>query len=210
MSLLCLEVRDLRVLRGERVVLKKINLQVAAGQYLELRGANGSGKTSLLRAIAGLLPVEAGEIVWCAEPLSADRTRFRGDSLYLGHDAPLKADFSARENLHFWIGLRRALRAGEIESALQAVGLPTAAQLRPCRQLSAGQKRRVALAALLLAQVRVWILDEPTTQLDHDGQQLVARLIADHLQSGGLALAAMHAPLTPAPAARIELQLAAA
>ncbi len=210
MPVVCLEVRDLRVQRGERTVLKKVSLHLAAGQYLELRGANGSGKTSLLRAIAGLLPVESGEVLWCESSLSEDRSIFRRESLYLGHDAPLKADFSARENLHYWIGLRRALAAEEIAAALLAVGLPVAAQQRPTRQLSAGQRRRVALAALLLARVQLWILDEPTTQLDSDGQQLVARLIAEHLQTGGLALAAMHAPLTPAPATRLELQLAAA
>ena len=206
----CLEVRNLRVLRGERTVLKKIDLRLGAGHYLELRGANGSGKTSLLRAVAGLLPIEAGEISWRGQSLAADRTEFRGESLYLGHDAPLKGDFSAVENLHFWIGLRRPLARAEIESALLQVGLPSTAQQRPSRQLSAGQRRRVSLAALLLARVRLWLLDEPTTQLDADGQALFAALVADHLRSGGIALAAMHAPLTPAPADKQELVLAAA
>ena len=123
-----LEVRDLRVLRGERAVLKKINLRLGVGQYLELRGANGSGKTTLLRALAGLLPIESGGVVWGGAPLATDRSAFRSESLYLGHDAPLKADFSAVENLHYWIGLRRPLQRHEIEAALSKVGLPVAAQ----------------------------------------------------------------------------------
>jgi heme exporter protein A len=205
-----LEVRELRVLRGERAVLKKINLRLGAGQYLELRGANGSGKTSLLRAVAGLLPIDAGGVFWRSAPLATDRSAFRSESLYLGHDAPLKADFSAIENLHYWIGLRRPLQRQEIEAALAKVGLPATAQLRPTRQLSAGQRRRVSLAALLLARVRLWLLDEPTTQLDSDGQAMFAGLVEEHLRGGGIAVAAMHAPLAPAPAAKQELVLAAA
>lgn len=205
-----LEARDLRVLRGDRTVIKRISFQIASGDYLELRGANGAGKTSLLRAVAGLLPLDAGEICWLGKRVNLDRESFRRDSIYLGHDAPLKGDFTALENLFYWLGLRRPQQRNRIVAALQEVGLRAEAMQRPCRQLSAGQRRRVSLAALLLAEARLWLLDEPTTQLDSDGQGLVARLIGAHLERGGSAFVSMHTPLIPAPESRQVLQLAPA
>lgn len=205
-----LEVRDLRVSRGERTVIKRVSFQVAAGSYLELRGTNGAGKTSLLRAVAGLLPIESGDVLWMGNELRVDRDTFRRDSLYLGHDAPLKGDFTAPENLYFWLGLRAPQNYEAIATALKESGLHGEALERPCRQLSAGQRRRVSLAALRLVKAKLWLLDEPTTQLDTDGQRMFSVLIEEHLASGGAAIVSMHAPLSPAPKSTSILQLAAA
>jgi heme exporter protein A len=205
-----LEVCSLRLSRGDRDVLRDVNLRLHAGQYLEIRGANGAGKTSLLRAIAGLLPIESGSIWWCGQNAAHDRDILRRAMMYLGHDPPLKGDFSAIENLRFWIGLRRHCSASDIVTALRDTGLPANALERPVRTLSAGQRRRVALAGLSLARVSLWLLDEPTTQLDDSGQRLVAEMITRHLAAGGLVAAAMHLPLPMQPARHEQLLLAAA
>ncbi len=120
---------------------------------------------------------------------------FHAQLAYLGHEPPLKAELTARENLHYWVGVRRRLERQELDRALERVGGEHWAD-RPVRTLSAGQKRRAALAGLTLMRVPLWLLDEPTTNLDAEGQGLVGALIDEHLQAGGLALAAVHHELT--------------
>jgi heme exporter protein A len=175
-------------------VLRGVDLAVAAGECLLVTGSNGAGKTSLLRTIAGLLEPEEGLILWRGESTREARDSFHGEMAYLGHDAPLKADLTGAENLRFGVGVRRAFNEAELRNALAETGAAGFAD-RPVRTLSAGQRRRVALAGLLLIGARLWLLDEPTTNLDAAGQGLIANLLLQHLSRSGLAVAAIHHPI---------------
>jgi heme exporter protein A len=193
-----LNVQGLHLWRGDRHVLRGVSFDAEAGRCVLLTGKNGAGKTTLIRAIAGLLDPEEGRVLWRGQPARASREVFHSETAYLGHEPPLKGDLSAQENLWFSVGIRRSVTAAEIDSALARTGATTFAD-RAVRLLSAGQRRRVALAGVLLANAVLWLLDEPTTNLDADGQQLVAELIEEHLGRAGLAVAAVHHAL-PLPA----------
>jgi heme exporter protein A len=202
-----LKVAGLHLWRGDRHVLRGVTFEGAAGQCVLLTGRNGAGKTSLLRVIAGLLDAEEGLVSWRGLPARRIRHDFHAELAYLGHEPPLKGDLTGRENLRFSTSIRREVNPAEIEAALaRTVALAFADQ--PVRTLSAGQRRRVALAAVLLSQAALWLLDEPTTNLDADGQQLVAALIAEHLARNGLVVAAVHHALElPGQAAAQVLRL---
>nr|WP_194241170.1 heme ABC exporter ATP-binding protein CcmA [Solimonas terrae] len=179
---------QLTVLRGDRALLRDFDLQLAPGELLHLRGANGVGKTSLLETLAGLRRAGGGRLRWASD-----------DALphWLGHRNGLNLQLSAVENLRFWCGINGVPAAG-IDAALARMKLPPRARLRSCRLLSAGQKRRTALARLLLQPRAVWLLDEPLDGLDVDGLALFAELVGEHLQAGGAVLMTSHQPL-PAP-----------
>jgi heme exporter protein A len=204
-----LEAENLHLWRGERHVLRGVDFAVPAGACLHVAGANGAGKTSLLRTACGLLHPESGRLLWQGRDVQADMSAFHASLIYIGHEAPLKADLSALENLRYWIGTRRRVAQNLLATALERVGASAWSE-RPARTLSAGQKRRVALAALSLAMVPLWLLDEPTTNLDSEGQSLVGTLIEEQLSRGGLVLAATHheLPVAPARVRRLELPLA--
>src|SRR5215469_8070881 len=204
-----LEAENLQLWRGERHVLRGVGFRVARGVCLHVAGANGAGKTSLLRAACGLLHPESGRLSWNGRDVQEDLPTYQSALLYIGHEPPLKADLSARENLRYWIGLRRRASDAALGAALQRVGASAWSE-RPARTLSAGQKRRVALAALSLALVPLWLLDEPTTNLDGEGQQLVGTLIEEQLARGGMVLAATHheLPVAPSRVQRLELRRA--
>jgi heme exporter protein A len=186
-----LKVAGLHLWRGDRHVLRGISFEGSPGQCVLLTGRNGAGKTSLLRVVAGLLEAEEGEVSWRGMPARRMRHEFHAELAYLGHEPPLKGDLTGRENLRFGIGIRRTVSATEIETALARTGAAPFAD-RAVRTLSAGQRRRVALAGVLLAGAVLWLLDEPTTNLDADGQQLVAELIGEHLARQGMVVAAVH------------------
>jgi len=209
MSDFCLKGENVHLWRGDHHVLRGVRFQVRGGECLQLTGANGAGKTTLLRTACGLAYPEGGEISWCGQNIRNDMQAFHAQLAYLGHEPPLKAELTARENLEYWVGVRRLLADEELENALQRVGAEQWAD-RAVRTLSAGQKRRAALAALTLMRVPLWLLDEPTTNLDAEGQKLVGTLIAEHLQAGGLALAAVHHELEVSEAQglqRLELTI---
>jgi heme exporter protein A len=183
----------LTVQRGSRRLIEGLSFGVKAGQALALEGANGAGKTSLLRLIAGFLPAASGTVTLTEgdkairEP--EERGRFIG---WLGHHDALKASFTVSEQLAFFGGLYG--RDGDSAALLEEAGLSRQAEL-PCRYLSAGQRRRLALARLLLTARPLWLLDEPFAALDTAGKALVGRLIARHCGQGGIVLAATHEPL---------------
>ncbi|MHB8813438.1 MAG: heme ABC exporter ATP-binding protein CcmA [Steroidobacteraceae bacterium] len=186
-----LEGENVHLWRGDCHVLRGVRFRVVGGECLQLTGVNGAGKTTLLRTACGLAYPEGGEISWCGENIRKDMHAFHAQLAYLGHEPPLKAELTARENLHYWVGVRRHLGKKELDHALERVGGEHWAD-RQVRTLSAGQKRRAALAGLTLMRVPLWLLDEPTTNLDAEGQKLVGALIDEHLLAGGLALAAVH------------------
>jgi heme exporter protein A len=201
-----LEVENLHLWRGERHVLRGLHFGLARGACLEVCGANGSGKTTLLRTLCGLIYPEEGRVLWNGENVRRDLRAFHAALAYLGHDPPLKSDLTARENLHYWIGIRRHIPAAELTAALARVGALPFCERR-VRTLSAGQRRRVALAGLALLAVPLWLLDEPTTNLDSEGRELVGDLIREQLARGGMVVAAVHHGLPQAvhPVSRLEL-----
>jgi heme exporter protein A len=203
-----LEVENLHLWRGERHVLRGVHFVLARGACLELCGANGSGKTTLLRTLCGLIYPEEGQVLWNGENVRRDLPAFHAVLAYLGHEPPLKADLTARENLHYWIGVRRHLTSEELAVALARVGAGAWCE-RQVRTLSAGQRRRVALAGIALLSVPLWLLDEPTTNLDAEGRELVGELIHEQLARGGMVVAAVHHGLPQAVRNVTRLELAA-
>jgi heme exporter protein A len=176
--------------RGGREVFSGLDFEAVSGEAVAVVGRNGSGKTSLLRLIAGLLIPAGGTIV--LDGGDADMT-LPEQCHYLGHRDALKPALSVAENLSFWADFLGGERFDEAES-LAAVGLDHAADL-PAAYLSAGQRRRLSLARLLTVRRPVWLLDEPATALDVTGQDMCGALMRDHLARGGLIIAATHAPL---------------
>ena len=202
----CLQAENLHLWRGDRHVLRGVRFSVSAGECLQVTGGNGAGKTSLLRTLSGLMYPEEGTVSWCGHNIRHDLPAFQTEMAYIGHEPPLKPDLTARENLRYWVGVRRKLKPAEIDSELSRMGADQWLN-RPIRTLSAGQKRRVALAGLLLMGAPLWLLDEPTTNLDADGQRLVGTLIEEHLIRGGLAVAAIHHELAVSSALLRRLEL---
>ncbi|HEX5392637.1 MAG TPA: cytochrome c biogenesis heme-transporting ATPase CcmA [Rhodocyclaceae bacterium] len=183
-----LSVRDLACRRGDRVLFSGVDFDLAGGQWLHVRGANGVGKSTLLRTLAGLASPANGSVNWGQD--EAPRT------MMLGHQAPLKRELTAQENLFF--GIPGDAPTSGVTAALTRVGLKGRMHV-PARFLSEGQKRRVALARLLLQPAALWLLDEPQNGLDTEGTELLGQLVEAHLASGGMAVVTSHQPLPLPP-----------
>jgi heme exporter protein A len=178
--------------RGERLVFAGVAFGVAPGQVLVLRGANGSGKSSLLRLMAGLSRPERGEISYRGQDVTSDPAAHRARLHFLGHFDGIKPALNAMETLRFWAGMRD--KPDRAAAALEAFGLTRLAEM-PCRFLSVGERKRVALARLVATPAPLWLLDEPTTALDTAATADLMRAIAAHQAGGGIAAIASHAPL---------------
>jgi heme exporter protein A len=179
--------------RGERLIFAGLSLTLPPGGALLLTGANGSGKSSLLRLLATLLAPAAGRLIWAGAPVADDVGRYRAELHYVGHLDAIKPALGVRETLDFWAGIRD-IAAPRIEAALDAFGLDRLADW-PCRWLSAGQRRRLALARLIAAPSPLWLLDEPTAALDADGEHRLVGAIEAHRADGGRVVVATHQPL---------------
>lgn len=177
--------------RGSRSIFSNLSLQLNAGQALQIKGANGAGKTSLLRLAAGLLPPELGIVSYLGEPMLTNAHAYRSELLFLGHLAAVKSQLTPLENLQYCVDSRHQFSQQNIMSALAEVGLAGYEDL-PCSTFSAGQKRRVALAMLLLSRARVWLLDEPFTAIDKKGVKLLEKWMLAHLAKGGAIILTSH------------------
>ena len=187
-----LHATDLACSRGERRLFAGLTFTLDAGEWLHVRGDNGSGKTTLLRTLAGLAPADAGRVHWCGADIQGGGNAYRRSLLYLGHQAALKDDLTPRENLRLGLAIDGFDADDEaLGGALRRAGLGGCEDLA-VRHLSAGQKRRVLLARLLLRPADLWLLDEPLNALDSSAAALLGSLLADHLAAGGLAVLTSH------------------
>ena len=193
-----LTAENLACARGDRVLFEGLSFQVRAGEALAVEGANGSGKTSLLRLVAGFLAPRAGRIVLKSAGGESDDSEERGLFIgWFGHQDGLKPQLTVIEQLIFFTRLYRG--SADAAAALEEVGLNRQKDF-PCHFLSAGQKRRLALARLLTAARPLWLLDEPFAALDGEGQSLMAEVMARHCKAGGMVIAATHETLGPGQA----------
>lgn len=187
-----LSVQDLACTRGGRRVFSGLSFAAAAGEVLQVRGTNGSGKSSLLRLLCGLLPAASGCVQWQGRTIAAHDAQFHGQLAYLGHADGLRGELTVRENLLFcWHLAGGRVDAATGRAALARWGL-AAREHEQVRFLSQGQRRRVALVRVLLSQRPLWLLDEPHAGLDTDGEQLFETSLAAHADAGGLAVVATH------------------
>jgi len=186
-----LAARDVAMWRGNHCLFESLDFSADAGSTVLVVGANGAGKTTLLRALAGLTVPTAGRIEWCGTDVRALPPERRGEIAYRGHAEGVKRDLTVRENLSF----TRRISGGtaDVAGVAEELGLGPKLDVRT-RYLSAGQRRRVGLAALRLADARLWVLDEPMTHLDAAGRRLVAEWIGRHVGDGGVAVVATHQP----------------
>ena len=185
----------LECIRGDRTLFAGVSFALGPGAGLLVQGANGAGKTSLLRILVGLSPPAQGEVAWDGRPIRSLGEAYRREVLWCGHANGLKDDLSALENVRTAAALAgRPIAEDEARDALERAGVGAQAGL-PARSLSQGQKRRTALARLLLARARLWVLDEPVAALDAGGVEWLAAGLDRHLESGGLAVVTSHQPL---------------
>jgi heme exporter protein A len=189
---LCVE--KVHVWRGDRHVLQGVSLDLRSRELIHVSGPNGTGKTTLLRVVCGLLRPEQGRVSWLGQPISTVRAEYQAALAYASHEPALKGDLTALENLRFAVGLKRRVSAGELRASLERTGVAACADL-PARVLSAGQRRRVAMARVLAMSASVWLLDEPFTNLDAAGTDLILGLLQSHVEQGGAALVVAHQDL---------------
>ncbi len=181
--------------RGDRRLFSGLDLSIHSGEALQVVGPNGSGKTTLLRAVCGLTRAEHGGLFWRGAPFEANPDAYRSELLYIGHENGLKFELTALENLRALRDIAARQRNLPLEAALDRAGL-AGFEDSPVRTLSSGQRRRVALSRLLIAEAALWLLDEPFTALDDAGAKLVNVLVEEHLDAGGGIMFTSHIPLS--------------
>ena len=201
-----LEATGLTCVRGGRTLFRDVTFGVTRGALLRVTGANGSGKTSLLRIVCGLALAEAGAVRWCGKDVRNLREMFWSELLYIGHANALKDDLTAEENLRIGAALAGIdVTAARARDALEGFGIGHCAAL-PARVLSQGQRRRAALARLHLSSARtLWVLDEPFAALDEHAVQHVEALVAEHLAGGSAVILTTHQALSVAAPATLHL-----
>lgn len=189
-----LEAIDIECVRGNQVLFSGLNFRLRAGEIQQIEGANGVGKTSLLRIICGLSLPESGEIRWNGSTIHRQRAHYCQELAFIGHAHGIKLELSPMENLRMSLGLTPASEEINLETTLEQVGLLAARDLQ-CRYLSAGQCRRVAIARLFLTRAQLWVLDEPITGIDRDGIAEIESLLETHVAGSGMLLFTSHQPL---------------
>jgi heme exporter protein A len=204
-----LEVRDLECVRGQRQLFRDLSFSIRPGECLELRGTNGSGKTSLLRMLSGMVAPTSGAILWHGTPIDAVREAYLASLAYVGHRCAVKDELTAIENLRLSCALSGCGLSEEVvRDVLHRMALNEQAHLHT-RQLSDGQRRRLALARLLACPRSMWLLDEVLTSLDEVAARSMTLLVDEHLSSGGMAVIATHQDLRLAARMSRRIELAA-
>lgn len=187
-----LEAKDLECVRGDRRLFRDLSLRLTAGELLHIHGHNGSGKSTLLRTLCGLFQPTRGEVSWNGAPINTLREEFGKEVLYIGHKPGIKDDLTALENLDIASKLDgESLSEEQAWQALDQMGLRGFEDL-PSKHLSQGQKRRVALARLLVSKARLWVLDEPFSALDKSAVAALQAVISSHLRAGGMVVLTTH------------------
>jgi heme exporter protein A len=190
-----LEISNLTCSRGDHLLFSDLNFSLSVGELLQVQGANGSGKTSLLRTLCGFMMPVAGEIRWRGQNIRELGDAFYAEMIYLGHLNAIKDELNALENLRISAGLAGCkVDDKQVIAALRRMGLRGRETL-PVKVLSQGQRRRVALARLLLSNASLWVLDEPLTALDVGAVELMQELIGEHLVNNGMVIYTTHQPL---------------
>jgi heme exporter protein A len=188
-----LTVDNLTCERNSQILFENLSFRLQAGEVLHLRGANGVGKTSLLRVLCGLMPATEGSLRWCGQPLQRVLAQYYAQTCYVGHQNGVKSSLTVRENLSLYAALNNCA-ADLIVPALESLRLYVL-QDRLCHALSAGQRRRVALARLALTAAKLWLLDEPLVGLDQQGIAWLGAKMREHCQQQGMVLITSHQPL---------------
>ncbi len=199
-----LSTHDLSCIRDDRLLFEGFNVDLKTGGLLQIEGHNGSGKTSLLRILCGLALPETGEIRWNGENIEQVRSEYHAELNYVGHFHGVKGDLSPLENLRVAQAFSAQPLDVDLDEVLSKIGLRGFEDV-PARTLSAGQRRRVGLARLLLNKTSVWILDEPFTSLDKAGIELVEQLLHTHAEQGGIAVLTSHHPIRSEQLQRVRL-----
>jgi heme exporter protein A len=203
-----LEVSNLRCVRGDRLLFGNVSFSLTPGTFLQLTGANGSGKTSLLRILCGLMRPESGEIRWQGAQIRSLAEEYSRSFTYIGHRTAVKEELSSLENLRISSGLTGTeITSVEAQKALGRLGLASRENL-PARFLSEGQRRRSALARLITCNTKLWLLDEVLASLDQAAGTLVESIIGEHLNKGGIAIVATHQELHISASSFQRLELA--
>lgn len=206
MSIPFLEAVELSCERDWRLLFERLDLRIAKGEMLQIAGPNGSGKTSLLRLLSGLMQPTSGRVLLQGQALESQRGELARNLLWIGHAAGIKGLLTAEENLAWLCALHQPASRDEIWQALAEVGLRGFEDV-PCHTLSAGQQRRVGLARLYLSAPPLWILDEPFTALDKHGVAQLEQHLSAHCEQGGLVVLTTHHSLSEKPAGYRELDL---
>ncbi len=202
-----LEISDLACIRGDHQLFSGLNFSLGSGELMQVQGENGSGKTSLLRTLCGFTQPAAGEIRWCGQDVNRLGEEYYAEMIYLGHLNAIKDELNALENLCISAGLAGyEVEEKEALAALRRMGLRRREHL-PVKVLSQGQRRRVALSKLLVADASLWILDEPLTALDVGAVGLMQELIGEHLSKRGMVIFTTHQPLQVAGVETRQLML---
>ncbi len=199
-----LEVRGLACERGGRTLFEALDFGLGAGDALILKGPNGSGKTSLLRLLAGLLPAAAGEVLWGGRPVRDDREAWNAAMRFLGHDNAVKPTLTVAQNLMFWLKLHPPFQHTALTVGLESMALDHLGDL-PAVMLSAGQRRRLALARLAASPGAIWLMDEPTVTLDTESIARLGAMVAAHRAAGGMVIVATHDSFTAPGAHELDL-----
>ncbi len=184
-----LKITNLDCQRGYNQLFSKLNFCVNAGDILRITGTNGSGKTSLLKILAGLNAAEQGDILFEQHPVNS--AEYQKEIIYLGHLGALSSELSSIENLEYLINLNQSIDRATLVQALENIGLK-GYENEYCAKLSAGQKRRVILASLFVSKAKIWLLDEPFTALDPTGVEIVEKEITRHCEQGGMCIFTTH------------------
>ncbi len=195
MSTSLIAARSLYCERDDRVLFENLDLELHSGEIVQIEGRNGSGKTTLLRILSGLSSNFEGDIFWQGEPIGEVMESFLSELVYIGHQPGVSGQLTAEENLRWHCALHPSLDPDRIAYAIESVGLRGFEDV-PAYQLSAGQKRRIALARLYMSQAKLWILDEPFTAIDKLGVAAKEALMLEHLSRGGSILLTTHQDLS--------------